>query len=46
MKNWFLKKLAVLNLTLWGKKRLDYHRLSRKNLKLTPEYNKERPPDK
>lgn len=45
MKNRFLSKLARINRKLWGKKPLDYHRLSRKNLKLTPEKKQEQPPD-
>jgi hypothetical protein len=42
----FLEKLVRINLRLWGKKTLNYHHLSRKNLKLTPEHNKEKPPNK
>ena len=39
----FLKKLAILNLALWGRKVLNYHRLSRKNLQEAPEAKKTAP---
>ena len=46
MKSGFLKKLAILNLALWGRKALNYHRLSRKNLQNTPENEYQNPPPK
>ncbi len=44
MKNRFLAKLARMNRKLWGRKPLDYHRLSRKNLKLAPDKKEGEPP--
>lgn len=40
----FLKRLAFLNLILWGKKTLNYHRLSRTNLEDAPEHRGKKPP--
>jgi hypothetical protein len=45
-KNSFLQKLARINVTRWGKKMLNYHRLSRKNLQSTPEYASKKSPRK
>ena len=40
----FLKKLAILNLASWGRKVLNYHHLSRKNLQDAPEAERKKPP--
>ncbi|HHT48770.1 MAG TPA: hypothetical protein GXZ98_05720 [Firmicutes bacterium] len=39
----FLKRLATINRLLWGKKALNYHRLSRINLQNTPERARKKP---
>lgn len=39
----FLKRLATVNRILWGKKALNYHRLSRFNLQKTPERARQKP---
>lgn len=39
----FLKRLAIINRIRWGKKALDYHRLSRFNLQSTPERARKKP---
>lgn len=46
MKGSFLKRLAIFNLALWGRKALNYHRLSRKNLQDAPEAERKKPPPK
>jgi hypothetical protein len=45
-KNGFLQNLARLNITRWGKNKLNYHRLSRKNLQSAPEYASKKSPQK
>jgi len=39
----FLRRLAVINRIRWGKKALNYHRLSRINLQNTPEGARKKP---
>ncbi|HEY8391976.1 MAG TPA: hypothetical protein VIL83_04550 [Capillibacterium sp.] len=39
----FLKRLVRVNRLCWGKKALNYHRLSRFNLESTPERTRRKP---